>query len=628
MNGNDFVAIAETGSGKTLAYVLPLLVHVMAQDELQPGEGPVGLVIVPTRHLCNQVADTINDYARRELANKGFKCVSVFGNIDDKQMSDQESLLQHRCDVMVATPGRLASLLKSKTTNLCRATYIVLDEADELLRTEFSEQIGTIVHSMRDDRQVMLFSATWPSQVAELARDVMRHDPLTIIVGGAELAASRNVVQSFQMASGALDKMRTFGQKLKSEIRNQLSPSFKVIVFVNKKESVSEVVSFIRQECDISCVEGYGCGDARGCQNEQDELLRRFSSPEGDCHLIVATQVLGRGLDIAEIRWVINLDMPMKLVEYVHRVGRTGRGDEKGFSWTLLEDHDMVCCRQLKKMLEESSQAVPSFIDSACKHSNFQYYVEVSKKALMAERTAKEEAAKRTATACIVPYVPPLASPQDDVTLKALLADRAAKEEALKRSAATSIVPYVPPLASRRQDDVTLYRPSPSQYLADLESSIVRQYSELRDSSGYGPQWYCLLCHKYIDHVHLASTRHQKYARLYEMRPWDLHTYEYLDQTKTLEDATRLASPCLSLPWLDETTTTITFQPGFLGFTADDCEIGAVNVGGQAERLGVEKGWRIRAVRGKECTSFKDELFDAARHGRMPFDVTFSTAYR
>jgi len=227
--------------------------------------------------------------------------------------------------------------------------------------------------------------------------------------------------------------------------------------------------------------------------------------------------------------------------------------------------------------------------------------------------------------------VPPLASPQDRKTLMALLADRTAKVQAARSAAATSIVPYVPPLASP-QDEVTLYRPSPSQYLADLESSIMRQYSELRDSSGYGPQWYCLLCHKYIDHVHLASTRHQKYAKLYEMRPWDLHTYDYLDQTKTLEDATRLASPCLSLPWLDETTTTITFQPGLLGFTADDCEhcdeIGAVNVGGQAERLGVEKGWRIRAVRGKECTSFKDELFDAARHGHMPFDVTFSTAYR
>merc|ERR1719440_22624 len=165
--GYDIVGIAETGSGKTLAYVLPMLVHTAAQEEVQPGEGPIGLVLVPTKVLCGQVADLVQRYVNSDGNECGFKCLSIFGSTDAEDLENQTSECARRCDVMVATPGRLRSLLASEKTNLDRCTYIVLDEADELLKDTSSpqqgyrgpslaEQIRDIITAMREDRQVLL----------------------------------------------------------------------------------------------------------------------------------------------------------------------------------------------------------------------------------------------------------------------------------------------------------------------------------------------------------------------------------------------------------------------------------------------------------------------------------------
>ena len=158
LGGHDMVGIADTGSGKTVAYVLPMLVHIIAQKELQPGEGPVGLVIVPTRDLCQQVARTV-----RQFTNIwGLECQSIFGGTSQ---AEQEECLRKRSDIIVATPGRFIDMLNRGKTNLLRATFIVLDEADELLDQDFGDQIRLLLSHVRPDRQVLLFSATWPEKV-------------------------------------------------------------------------------------------------------------------------------------------------------------------------------------------------------------------------------------------------------------------------------------------------------------------------------------------------------------------------------------------------------------------------------------------------------------------------------
>eukprot|EP00928_Gymnodinium_smaydae_P090785 TRINITY_DN74511_c0_g1_i1.p1 TRINITY_DN74511_c0_g1~~TRINITY_DN74511_c0_g1_i1.p1 ORF type:complete len:582 (-),score=119.63 TRINITY_DN74511_c0_g1_i1:157-1902(-) len=351
--GNDIIGIAETGSGKTMAYVLPMLVHIQAQPELRPQEGPIGLVLIPFREVCKQVAAEINKFQ----AYSNLRCMALVGGEDEQIQADQ---LLGRVDIVVATPGRLIGLLEKQKTNLRRATFVVVDEADVLFDSEFAPQIREILHAVRPDRQVLLFSATWGNNVEKVAGEICTFDPVTIQVGDIGIKACKNIKQMVALVGSeerGLEWMRNKSKlDLASEAVKQLKDK-KVLVFVNRKETVEPVVRGLRDR-QIAC-EGFGSDLRHG----REELLRRFIDPDGDLKVVVSTALLSRGHDFKDLKFVVNYDMPHDLVEYVHRIGRTGRGGKTGASLTFLEESDLHMARSLRECLMRTGQVVERWLE-------------------------------------------------------------------------------------------------------------------------------------------------------------------------------------------------------------------------------------------------------------------------
>lgn len=354
LHGHDTVGVASTGSGKTMAYVMPMLVHVMAQPELLPGEGPVGLVLVPHRELCQQVHREIEAFE----AFTGLVCRVVCGGADEAKQKE-EAL--HRVDVVVATPGRLIRMLNKRWTNLRRATYVVLDEADELLSHGFEDQVRLIMSQIRPDRQVLLFSATWEEAVEKLAHDVCDCKPIQINCGNTKLSACKEIDQTFWCvgrvgANWPVEESKV--QALCRAVRNllqNLREGAKALVFCNTKDVVPKVVEFLK----AAGLPGEEFS-SKLSQHKRDKLLEDFRQHgPSEQPVLVCTQVLGRGHDFQNVRYVINYDMPGRLVDYVHRIGRTGRAGQRGFSLTLLEEVDLRLAKELVQCLEHTAAQGP-----------------------------------------------------------------------------------------------------------------------------------------------------------------------------------------------------------------------------------------------------------------------------
>mmetsp|Transcript_91961 Transcript_91961/g.265326 ORF Transcript_91961/g.265326 Transcript_91961/m.265326 type:complete len:484 (-) Transcript_91961:137-1588(-) len=362
MKGYDLIGIASTGSGKTMAYVLPMLSHVMAQTELKPGEGPVGLVLLPTRELCAQVRDEIAIFE----GNTGLSCLSVFGG---ENFHEQGSRFLDRVDIVTATPGRLISLLGEKKTNLLRVTFVVVDEADDLLDRNFKEQTTKVLSQVRPDRQVLLFSATFQDHVKEFAEQMAGENrwsrgTIQVNVGGIKLSACKTIDQQF-WTPGTDTTLWPQGQPKTEALRTALNsiagklkdPNHKALVFCNAKETIDVVVEVVRS---IGlCCEGFQ-GDLE--HEERERILQRFKSIDTDLQLLVCTSVLGRGHDFTDVQYVINYDMPNRLPEYIHRIGRTGRRGQPGFSLTLLEYYDLRHAKDLAECLKETGKTLPDWL--------------------------------------------------------------------------------------------------------------------------------------------------------------------------------------------------------------------------------------------------------------------------
>ena len=193
LSGRDLVGVAETGSGKTLAYVLPAIVHINAQPLLKPGDGPIVLILAPTRELAIQIQAECNKFG---FSSK-IKNTCLYGGVPKgPQIRD----LQRGCEIVIATPGRLIDLLSMGVTNLKRVTYLVMDEADRMLDMGFEIQIRKVVDQIRPDRQTLMWSATWPKEVEALARDY-QHDFIQVNIGSLDLSASHNITQIVDIVS-------------------------------------------------------------------------------------------------------------------------------------------------------------------------------------------------------------------------------------------------------------------------------------------------------------------------------------------------------------------------------------------------------------------------------------------
>ncbi|KAG9330235.1 hypothetical protein AGOR_G00227730 [Albula goreensis] len=277
LSGRDMVGIAQTGSGKTLSYLLPAIVHINHQPYLERGDGPICLVLAPTRELAQQVQQVAYDYGK----SSRIKSTCVYGGAPKgPQIRD----LERGVEICIATPGRLIDFLEVGKTNLRRCTYLVLDEADRMLDMGFEPQIRKIVDQIRPDRQTLMWSATWPKEVRQLAEDFLR-DYVQINVGALELSANHNILQIVDvcMESEKDNKLLQLMEEIMAEKEN------KTIIFVETKKRCDDLTRRMRRDgWPAMCIHG------DKSQPERDWVLTEFRS--GKAPILIATDVASRGL--------------------------------------------------------------------------------------------------------------------------------------------------------------------------------------------------------------------------------------------------------------------------------------------------------------------------------------------
>ena len=286
LSGRDMVGIAETGSGKTLAYILPAIVHINAQPSLRPGDGPVALVLAPTRELAMQIQVECEKFG----ASSRIRSTCVYGGVP---RGPQIRTLNRGVEICIATPGRLIDMLECNATNLRRVTYLVLDEADRMLDLGFEPQIRKILEQIRPDRQTLMWSATWPKEVQSLARDFMQ-DFIQVNIGSLDISANRRVRQVVHVCS-EFDKRASLVQNLR-QIMSQ-GPN-KVLIFTATKRTADDIT----RVCRDASFPALGIHGDKS-QGEHDWVLSEFRT--GRCMIMVATDVAARGLGMYHVQFEI-----------------------------------------------------------------------------------------------------------------------------------------------------------------------------------------------------------------------------------------------------------------------------------------------------------------------------------
>eukprot|EP01018_Ginkgo_biloba_P006677 Gb_03798 [translate_table: standard] len=340
MSGRDCIGIAKTGSGKTLAFVLPMIRHIKDQPHLAPGDGPIGLIMAPTRELVQQITSDIKKVSKV----LGLNCVSVYGG---SGVAQQISDLKRGTEIVVCTPGRMIDILCTsggKITNLRRVTYLVMDEADRMFDMGFEPQITRIVQNTRPDRQTVLFSATFPRQVEILARKVL-NKPVEIQVGGRSVV-NKDIAQSIEVRPDNERFLRLL------ELLGEWYEKGKILVFVHSQDKCDSLFKELLRH-------GYPCLSLHGAKDQTDRESTISDFKSNVCNLLIATSVAARGLDVKELELVVNYDAPNHYEDYVHRVGRTGRAGRKGVSITFISDEEERYAPDLVKALELSEQTIP-----------------------------------------------------------------------------------------------------------------------------------------------------------------------------------------------------------------------------------------------------------------------------
>ncbi|XP_072441254.1 DEAD-box helicase 3 X-linked a isoform X4 [Chiloscyllium punctatum] len=357
----DLMACAQTGSGKTAAFLLPILSQIYAEG---PGEAlknakaqdsskygrrkqyPIALVLAPTRELAVQIYDESRKFAYRSKVRPSV----VYGGADiGQQIRD----LERGCHLLVATPGRLVDMIERGKVGLDYCKYLVLDEADRMLDMGFEPQIRRIVEQdampPKDVRQTLMFSATFPKEIQILARDFL--DEYIFLAVGRVGSTSENITQKVVWVEEQ-DKRSFLLDLLNATGKDSLT-----LVFVETKKGADSLEDFLYRE-------GYACTSIHGdrSQRDREEALHQFRS--GRCPILVATAVAARGLDISNVKHVINFDLPSDIEEYVHRIGRTGRVGNLGLATSFFNEKNSNITKDLLDLLVEAKQEVPSWLEN------------------------------------------------------------------------------------------------------------------------------------------------------------------------------------------------------------------------------------------------------------------------
>ena len=337
LEGRDVMGIAQTGTGKTAAYLLPIL--SLLDDNNYPDDAINCVIMAPTRELAQQIDQAMEGFS---YYLHGVSSIAVYGGNDGGRFDQELKSLRGGAPVVIATPGRLLSHLKVGNLNLARTSFFVLDEADRMLDMGFIDDILQITKLLPQDCQKLMFSATMPPKIRELAVTLLRK-PAEV-----KLKVSRPADKIVQQAYVCYDPQKL--QIIDHLFRN--GDLKRVIIFCGKKDRVKEIARQLRH-LKINCAPMH----SDLTQQERDDVMYRFKA--GQVDVLVATDIVARGIDIDDISIVINFDVPHDAEDYVHRIGRTARADRDGQAITFVNDRDIKRFMQIEKFLGREVEKLP-----------------------------------------------------------------------------------------------------------------------------------------------------------------------------------------------------------------------------------------------------------------------------
>lgn len=331
LKGKDVLGVAQTGTGKTAAYLLPVLSKLA--DGGYPEDAINCLIMSPTRELAQQIDQAIQGFS---YYLNGVSCVAVYGGNDGNRYDQELKSLSLGADLVIATPGRFISHMSLGNVDLSKVSFFILDEADRMLDMGFSEDIMTIQKNLPKTCQTIMFSATMPKKIEDLAQTLLTN-PSVI-----KLAVSKPAEKIHQLAyvCHETQKMGIIKDIFKAGNLQR------VIIFSGSKQKVKQIALSLNQK-KINC----GQMHSDLAQAERDEMMFKFKS--GQIDVLVATDILARGIDIDDIAMVINYDVPHDAEDYVHRIGRTARADRKGSAITFVNEDDIYYFQQIENFLEK-----------------------------------------------------------------------------------------------------------------------------------------------------------------------------------------------------------------------------------------------------------------------------------
>ena len=332
LEGHDVISCAQTGTGKTAAYLLPLLTN-LAYDDHDPDKLNA-IIMAPTRELAQQIDQQMEGFGYYVP----FSSVAIYGGKDNGAWGTQVTGLQKGADVVIATPGRLLSQMNIYDVDFSGVKYFILDEADRMLDMGFYDDIMTIVNKLPKDRQTIMFSATMPENIRRMAKAIMR-EPKEV-----QIAVSRPPETIKQMHQ-FVDENKKVEAVL--AILNSYDPSLrkKIIIFGGKKQRVKDLARTLRSlHIDARAMHS----DLE--QNERDQVMLDFKN--GKVGVLVATDVVSRGIDVTDVPLVINYDVPHAPEDYVHRIGRTARAENSGEALTLVSPDDVHYWKRIERFLD------------------------------------------------------------------------------------------------------------------------------------------------------------------------------------------------------------------------------------------------------------------------------------
>ena len=341
LEGHDVISCAQTGTGKTAAYILPLLTN-LALDNHDPDKLNA-IIMAPTRELAQQIDQQMEGFG----FYVPFSSVAIYGGKDNGAWGNQVSGLQKGADIVIATPGRLLAQMNIYNVDFSGVKYFILDEADRMLDMGFYDDIMTIVRRLPEDRQTIMFSATMPDKIRKMAKAIMRK-PVEV-----QIAVSRPPETIHQQCAYLYEPQKTgMVSHVLSLAADKTGSLKKVIIFAGKKQRVKELTRALRAlKIDAHAMHS----DLE--QAERDQVMLDFRN--GKVGVLVATDVVARGIDVTDVPMVINYDVPRDPEDYVHRIGRTARAENSGEALTLVAPEDARYWRKIEAFLKKTIERLP-----------------------------------------------------------------------------------------------------------------------------------------------------------------------------------------------------------------------------------------------------------------------------